>query len=409
MDWVRKFLGETPAAIEAAIAVTAGGGILLIVGPAFALGSLPPQPGDSMLWWALLWVVVAAALIVLAWGVVRVSVSGATSARTAWLHQPYAFRSPLTRKAQSRYRPAPEVESPLVDETSKNSSPHPLIETKKDGRVPLDVTPGDLWALFDGRTDLQGKALALAYVDKWMAVEGPLGDVSEGDLSHVGSELQATFAAGTYPDFRSVYMHVRERRSMDLLAAAKPGDQIVVLGRMKWVSKMSIHLEDCELLRSEMPPNVHPPVPHVPRDNEQSAGLVTLPLSSSAAKALTEDEQKQPTEVTPEELWDLYKGRMEIEAIQDIEPFIGQRMTVSGSLGDISVLSLGASSEAYGALVTFANISLGRMILLSFEREWIDRLRQINQGTRITVRGSIKKVSRLRLDLESCEITKIGP
>jgi hypothetical protein len=71
-------------------------------------------------------------------------------------------------------------------------------------------------------------------------------------------------------------------------------------------------------------------------------------------------------------------------------------------------LGLGSLSEPYGAHVTFAFEAFEKPIYMLFEKAWLDRLRPIGKGTRITVRGTITGVSRLDLHLTNCEIIKLG-
>src|SRR5712692_7808629 len=46
------------------------------------------------------------------------------------------------------------------------------------GTTRLSVSPGEIASVYVGRTDVQGKALAVTYRDKWIEVSGSLGNVS---------------------------------------------------------------------------------------------------------------------------------------------------------------------------------------------------------------------------------------
>jgi hypothetical protein len=151
--------------------------------------------------------------------------------------------------------------------------------------------------------------------------------------------------------------------------------------------------------------------PKAERELQPAGPTVVLPRPARvvppAPPKLSPPPQAELTDVTPDELWSLFKGRMDIEAEPEVALFVGKRMTVTGPLGDIGLI--GSISDRRSAQVTFVSGAYEHLIFMMFQHDWLERLRPISQGTRITVRGTIDRVSAIDILLRGCEIVRLGP
>ena len=140
---VSPLSAETPILVKAAELVVAGGAAVILVGAALGWGALPPKATDPSWWVALLWLVAAAGVCLLVWGLVMV-------VRQVW-HvltktaeiQPLGLRSPIMRKV----RAAPNT-SPTSDVADPRKSPANTTERRIPfvGPVePEDAEEGDVW------------------------------------------------------------------------------------------------------------------------------------------------------------------------------------------------------------------------------------------------------------------------
>jgi hypothetical protein len=141
--------------------------------------------------------------------------------------------------------PAPIAPSlPVQQAIAPAVAPPPQISVEEPhGRVVVSVTPEQLWANFDGRTDVQAQKLLELYVGKWMKISGKIGDVSQ-----IGKILLVNFERGRIPDYYFFHMYFRDQRFIDRLAVMQRGEHVDVLGRIDKVVNVMIDLEDCELV-----------------------------------------------------------------------------------------------------------------------------------------------------------------
>lgn len=102
--------------------------------------------------------------------------------------------------------------------------------------------------------------------------------------------------------------------------------------------------------------------------------------------------------VTPEYLLGLFRQHTSIQAQRLIQPFLGQRMRVSGVIGDVSATS------NFVSLVFGTDGHLDPRLRMYFDLEWADRLAVLPRGTQLTVVGRIDEVSKGGLELEDCEL-----
>jgi hypothetical protein len=107
-------------------------------------------------------------------------------------------------------------------------------------KIIVDITPEYLWGLFHGHTSVQGDNLAEPFLNKWMVVCGPFGDLTSSASQKL---LTFTFRA----DSRIVLMYFNEGLQ-EPLALMIPKQKIAVVGRIYSVNKLRLILEDCESL-----------------------------------------------------------------------------------------------------------------------------------------------------------------
>jgi hypothetical protein len=109
-------------------------------------------------------------------------------------------------------------------------------------RTILDVTPEFLVGLFADKLAIQGNKLVAPFLNNWIYVSGPLGDV-------MGARpLQVTFAFDPARRFH-IYMYF-DASWADRLAVLQPGQHITVLGRIRDASIVGVDLADCELVQT---------------------------------------------------------------------------------------------------------------------------------------------------------------
>jgi hypothetical protein len=149
-----------------------------------------------------------------------------------------SFQSPGTTSPQERQKDATTA--------SPASSPE-LGESEPEERTFIDVTPAYLVGQFKGHTDLQAMPLTAPFLGKWMRVSGTLGNVlsNRETISQVTFQTKSPFS----PDYEplTVFMYFDRERWDERLAVLPPGSEITVVGRVREVDRVTVHLEDCEL------------------------------------------------------------------------------------------------------------------------------------------------------------------
>jgi len=106
----------------------------------------------------------------------------------------------------------------------------------------IDVTPEYLWDLFQrGRTSMDGSMHTERFINKWMVVCGPFGDVTV-----LRQATLVTFAVRNSTG--SVFMYFSEDWR-DRLGIIMQDKKIAVVGRIARVSNNNLQLEDCELIQ----------------------------------------------------------------------------------------------------------------------------------------------------------------
>ena len=129
---------------------------------------------------------------------------------------------------------------------------------------------------------------------------------------------------------------------------------------------------------------------HLASPNRSSA--VVSAAEASAAKV----PQKGGIRDTPEELWDLFKEKTDLQAQADTAEYDGKWIEVTGV-----VEKVGSWNGNY-AHVAFHREG-GAVSMFFTDKHWLDRLSVLNQ---ITVRGQILKLERQSLSINDCELVE---
>lgn len=149
--------------------------------------------------------------------------------------------------------PPSEPEPQEMDAVLPDRDPEPSAPERERVFVPSNITPEYLADLFDDRTDLQAKGLVEPYIGKWMKVSGPLGNVSPPNkyFTQVTLKTKGMFdGGGRFETHGYLYMYFKPGWE-ERLAMLRPDTSIAVVGRLKEVNWVEVHLEHCELVDEE--------------------------------------------------------------------------------------------------------------------------------------------------------------
>jgi hypothetical protein len=96
--------------------------------------------------------------------------------------------------------------------------------------------------------------------------------------------------------------------------------------------------------------------------------------------------------VKPDQLMDFYNDRLTSEGDRLVAPYMGKWMSVTAPVHNVS-----------GHFLT-VKISDDRTTFCIFRPTWESRLSVLTRNEDVTVQGKIRRVTRLDLDLENCEL-----
>ena len=140
-------------------------------------------------------------------------------------------------------------QSPAVGPSMAPPSPVPTVQAPApptmnlaDERIIVDVTPEYLMSFFAEHTSIQAQRLIEPYIGKWMRVSGPLGNVS-----NTQNFAQVVFEHRPQ-SFTVIYMLFRQPDRNNRLSVLRRGTQLTVLGQIKEVTQLTLHLDNCELI-----------------------------------------------------------------------------------------------------------------------------------------------------------------
>ena len=298
----------------------------------------------------------------------------------------------------------PPVRSPDAEKSSSNSSPDRVTGTTgpaipyqplPESRLPLtelvrtDRTPEDLWALFEGLTDLQADELVKVFIGDAMRISGAISSV----FSWTGSFFQVSLHPS---ESHTVYLLFRDQAWLANFKKLKEGDPIVVLGQIERITRLDLQLTNCELEAPVLP---------------SVAQLVVPPqLASLADSARHGDEPRPPTakedsgdrviiDRSAKQLIANFDRATVVQGRDRVMRYLGNWMRVSGPIDTVV-------PSASHRQVSFANQTLGkdRVYANFFDKKTFAKLDTLSPGDRVSVIGQIRDVDPLCINLDNCEL-----
>jgi len=97
----------------------------------------------------------------------------------------------------------------------------------------------------------------------------------------------------------------------------------------------------------------------------------------------------------------LFHTHTDVQARQLVKPYLGKRMSVSGTIMDV----LPPLDDGGGRIHLQPDGSTS-LSSLRFDKEWSGHLHTLHKGARLNVVGRIYNIDRSGVDLENCQITK---
>lgn len=138
----------------------------------------------------------------------------------------------------------PPAQTAMAGATAPPRAEVPTVVSRSEERLIVDVTAEYLADFFINSMAIHGKRLVEPYIGKWMKVSGPLGNIMNSIYS-----LQVTFSdRGLLANNVQIFMFFDKEQWLDRVSVLKRGDHLTVLGQIKDVSSIDIHLEHCELI-----------------------------------------------------------------------------------------------------------------------------------------------------------------
>lgn len=119
----------------------------------------------------------------------------------------------------------------------------PPTDANHSERIFVDATPEYLMGLFEGHTDIQGQRLATAYIGKWLRVSGKLHDI----LSSRPTSALVTFEHKPHK-LTDLYMYFDGTNSVERISTIRPGTAIAVIGKINRINRITVELQNCELV-----------------------------------------------------------------------------------------------------------------------------------------------------------------
>jgi hypothetical protein len=288
---------------------------------------------------------------------------------------------------------APPREAGVRPEAA-GDGPQPI---KPDKRIFVGpgVTYEYLFALYDGKMDVQAQAAADLYIGKWMPISRPLSNVTpwNGTFSLVTVTLETEHTL----QIRSVFLWIRDRSQFDRISVLTPGDLVTLHGRISKISSRQIDLEDGEL------------VEHQEREGTSTPALAPAESPANVEEAIelgkrgagTQPPDRIFVDRKPRELVGLFKRETSVQAQKQAEAFYGKWLKVSGPLGDVGAWT-GNFSQVTFAYKTFFDVTVFMMFCDCAYVE--NRLSVLRKGDRITVQGQIERIDPISVQLTSCEL-----
>jgi hypothetical protein len=111
-------------------------------------------------------------------------------------------------------------------------------------RVFVRVHPDDLQGFFSGHTDDQAKLLAAPFINKWIAITGPVYDI----FSHSRPNIIEIDVISTKMVSSALLVILFEMKWKDKIDTLRKGDKISAACRIYSIERIRIKLDRCELI-----------------------------------------------------------------------------------------------------------------------------------------------------------------
>ena len=123
----------------------------------------------------------------------------------------------------------------------------------------------------------------------------------------------------------------------------------------------------------------------------------TASLAGSVANLGTGANQRIFVTETARDLIKMFNEHTEIRATKLVQPYLGKWLSISGTLGNVSV----PTKTCIGASI---HDKKGQYVSLTFDRQWGERLEIMKQGAPVSVIGKIERIQSLYVSLVDCEL-----
>jgi hypothetical protein len=187
-----------------------------------------------------------------AWPVLKTISPPATAVVTEVATNPVAWFCILILSLALSFLPKREVARVTSSQPQAPSSqPHPASSQPQaaskqpahpappQAKVLIDVEPSYLIGLYENRTSVQGDALALAYIGKWITVTGRVQDISRnaGGILVQIIDAKGKWVAATFPV-----------ESANTVTTRPHGSTLTVRGKVWLIDALRVFLAECELI-----------------------------------------------------------------------------------------------------------------------------------------------------------------
>lgn len=133
-----------------------------------------------------------------------------------------------------------------------------------------------------------------------------------------------------------------------------------------------------------------------PRENEREWTPASSTLARTSEHTFIED--------TPKTLTSVFKRHTSAQAQKLLEPYYGQWMPVSGTLGDV-----GEWTDSHSRVTFQSSFREPAVIMIFRDKDVFDRrLSILRPGTRITVIGQIERINFSSVQITNCRIRSVG-
>jgi hypothetical protein len=141
-------------------------------------------------------------------------------------------------RADASLPPAPAPHPPPAAETPAPAPPT-LTPTAPASALGDDIhrTPEELWAMFDGLTDMQAQRLIAPFIGRPMVIADFVRSVTPWRSSWATVYAQR--------ELRQIALHFTDTKWLPTLEALKMGDAIVVRGEIEIITAQSLWLDNC--------------------------------------------------------------------------------------------------------------------------------------------------------------------